>query len=372
MILGGAICIGLFAAFFTPLGSAIVEYSRSVLTKTYPVQVNALEVAENLISFVQNSQHNDLTFPVRFKCTGNHCEFDSTSSQYASVNGYAVRAIAALAQERNDMTLKQSSDAAMAHIMKLCETDVQVCAQKFFAIYDYYSRTNEEQYRAALIRSGDFIWRDARYSLVQDAARADLPAKLEILYTLTRDKRYSETIAAFANAALQKWPNFGGIHLYTSDGYAVNDGMADVASAVLIPAYRVLNDARYLATAEEFFTKSATETHLQSYASEKGMITVLRSVEALLALSKMDMVSEPGRQLHQEQAKRIMHNIVGWQYDTPKRVLFDGKNNLVTGPIDKNSPKNVNYKNVILNAWVALLLLDSDLQQEIFTLLSEV
>ena len=369
VVIGTAVIVGIVIAFFTPLGDIVLKWTQTILSPPEQEQrtIGTADVVLHLARFVQTSLREDGMFIERYRCEGAECT--EVPGIQTSPFGYAIRGLLSAADTTGDTSFIVSADKAVERILRLCKNDARVCERNFFALSDYWERTQDPRYLEAIRSASPLIVETARNAPIETSAQTHALEKVEILYKLSGDEKFRTLLANVANKALEKWPDdIQGTVAYEANGYAIKPNMALYAGGIFVPAFRVTGDTRYLDKATEFYRAARIEEHLPEFSWEGGFAVVLQALEGLIALSGADTVPPLDRQSFAASARVITGRIVGWQFDAPERRLFDGGNNLVTGVLDANELPGTNYKSMNLNGWFLSLLSNEIFANESFTL----
>ncbi len=336
-----------------------LEHNTEPITMV-PEPLTGNSPISDLADFVAGAMDAEGKFLLSYRCEAQNCE--PVPSTEATAFGYSLLGLIAGADAGNDIELRRQADLAITRALRLCGQDANSCLSNFFALEEYYERTNASSYKQALEKAGQLL-------LTTNASRLDAVVgalmfypykKMESLYKITDDESYLELLTVAADTALNNWPDrIEGTAIYeTAAGQKVNYNHLLIASTLFIPAYRATNDEKYLRAAADLFKRSELEQHALGLRSERGVTLLLNSIEGLLDLSKIETLSQADRDAFRSSAALIMKDLFGWQYDAADRAIGDGTGGLLTGVSDATEPAGVNYKNINLNGWFAYLLAD--------------
>lgn len=330
------------------------------------VTVTGTSVASNVAKFIENAQKTDGGFVSRYQCEGSEC-IELANNVDVPPTGYSITGLLMGAILSNNPEMRSNSDIAIDNVLRKCENDLRVCERNFYALQTYYEITGDNKYKEAIINTGEYIMDTMESNTTESLLYKNTYKKLEYLYKLTDDEAYKETVLSTTNEWLSEWPsNVEGQVIYENSGYPVMYHMPITVNGLFLPAYRLSGDKKYLNAATNFFDQASIAENLNELWWEGGMIFMLNSVEGLMALDLV--ISEDIIGTYGSEARIIIGEIIGWQYDSPDRPLYNSDHGIRTGILDTEPLPGVNYKNVNLNGWFITALEESGFVNHTFEL----
>jgi|GEM_PF-3028711 len=342
----------------------VVTNDTFIITDTPVVRE---QVLESLSSFIKNSITLEGAFASRYRCEGNSCE--SQSEQLEDFVGYPIKAIL-LTEGVDSVDFKKGIE----RVTEECRVNIEVCSNNISALYAVYKITGEESYKNFILELAPSIEKEVNEFSFENLIDNNVLRKIEILYDVTGNEKYKKIIVETADKIVSEWPDkLSGAVMYQSGTYQVTFDMPLLISGVLIPAYKLTNDEKYIAIVKEFYLKADLADNINFLAKqgEVGTIALLNAVEGLSFLYLDGITSEVDRNLLKEEAYLIMNRLIGWYYDVPERVIYNGDGGMLTGFVrGVMDPTGVNYKRVALAGWFVVLLEEPVFINSVFYLYS--
>lgn len=357
VILGVLFLAGYFESAPNPEMRPVVEVSL-------PAQATSTkdEVIESLTKFINSSMNEDGNFVSRYRCVYQTCLPQVEIERYA---GYPIEALlTAEVMGDEGVDYKDRAKLAMDSVLASCEKDAQVCSDNLSILYKYYQDTENVSYKNSILTVATEDYVEGSLATQSSAQLIDdnYFKKLEIFYNVTGDDKYKKIIVNAADEVLESWPyGLDGATMYVAEIYPVTFDMPLVINGLLLPACRLTGNRDYCSPAEEFYLKAALSDNLNAFASqgEVGTIALLNAVESLIILNSMNETSVDLKPIFASEATLLMNRILGWYYDSPERVVFNGDGGVLTGFVrGVPDPNGVNYKRVSIDGWIAVLLHD--------------
>ncbi|MBY0328690.1 hypothetical protein K2Q02_01190 [Patescibacteria group bacterium] len=247
----------------------------------------------------------------------------------------------------------KKADDLMEAVMGRCVEDVRYCDRNTFALFSYYQSTNDERYKEALLRLEDDLLKEKTpYVLVAQ----NIPAKWYLLYKVTEREEYKKNLLELADRFINNSFSevIGMPEIYREADFVVYRSMPETVWSVMVPAYELSGDKKYLEYIKAFYKNAKIENHIVDiWNAPGGASDVIKSVEALIQLSVLD--SESAGE-HRALARTLLETVLRYYWDTPDRVIVNGD----FGVFTENMGKRIN-----LQGWLAVLM--EDLKEESFS-----
>ncbi len=309
-------------------------------------RVPANQVATMTVRFVDSALDEKTgTFNLFFACDKEKgtCE-PSNDENLPPHMGYAIMSLKRVGEETGNTAYVAKADAIIKITLERCETDIKHCEWNFFPIHDYYKSTGDSLYRDAMVKLGDSLLAKRP---IGELINNNVPIKWERLYDVTQEKKYKNQLLALADEIMEK-PIAGAKEIYTIGDFSVDDMLAQAMWAVVVPAYRVSKDPKYLVFAEDFFDKARIEDNVDKFLRfSAGISVLLKGLESILDISSLDTsrTSE-----YRDKAKKISGAFLQERWDTPERTLVNGDYGVIIH-------STTNSKTTNLQGWLTVLLL---------------
>ncbi len=258
--------------------------------------------------------------------------------------GYAIMSLKRVGEATGNTAYTAKADAIIKIVLERCETDIKHCEWNFFPLYDYYKNTGDSLYRDAMVKVSDSLLAERP---INDLINNNIPIKWGRLYDVTQEEKYKNRLIASADEVMEK-PIPGAKEVYTIGDFSVDSMLTQAMWAVVVPAYRVSKDPKYLAFAEDFFDKAKIEDNVDKFLPFfAGVSVLLKGLESILDISSLD-ASRTGE--YRDKAKKISGALLQKRWDTPERTLVNGDYGIITHPTNNGKATN-------LQGWFTVLLL---------------
>lgn len=349
------------SGYFEPDSDAAIEPTAEVFL---PVQTTSTreEVIGSLTEFINSSMNSDGNFVSRYRCEFRNCLPQVELEKYVS---YPILALLSAEVSGNEgVNFKDRADLAMGSVLASCEKNTQVCSDNLAILYKYYQDTEDVLYKNLILSVATENYVEDRIATQSSTQLIDdnFFKKLEIFYNVTGDNKYKQIIVDAADETLENWPyGLNGASMYVAEIYPVTFDMPLAINGLLLPACRITGDRDYCSRAEEFYLNVSLADNMNAFASqgEVGTIALLNAVEGLTVLNSMNETNLDLKPIFASEATLLMNRLIGWYYDSPSRVVFNGDGGILTGFVrDVPDPNGVNYKRVSIDGWIAVLLQD--------------
>lgn len=324
---------------------------------TATITVTNDEVRASLVAFAQNALNDDGTVTLRQQCEGRTCA--PLADQVSDFVSPVILTLLHEAIATGNVDFKNAADASFSLMLARCTSEPDVCLWNLEALGAYYELTGSETYLAMLDTYGEMLLDSISPDSIPTEGKTYSRAfdKLEMLYRLTGDEQYKDAIIASAEDVLVAWPE--GLNdevAYETAAIEVNYAAPFIANGLLLPAYRVSGDLKYLEAITDFFAKAEFSGNMNSFGGEMGTVATIQVANAAYFLVGEDVLTDDERKSMQGLADEIVGGLIGWQFDAPTRPLFTGDGSFVSGNYEKDASPSLNHKHANVAAWVADLL----------------
>ncbi|MBX9906643.1 glycoside hydrolase family 88 protein [Patescibacteria group bacterium] len=291
----------------------------------------ANNIAQDLSSFIYTtlSEAESGVFPRSVKCDPQQ---GTCRTEFSTEAPYLSFAILSLKDSGNDLYRKRA-DELMNIVLEGCMSDVGYCDRNFFAMHEYYLSTGEDKYKEGMMTFGESSLEEKD---VLTLMGSNIPAKWSSLYLVTKDERYKDSLLSLAEKFLNN--EFQAVvqtpEIYRSGTTVVYEGMPEMIWGVMLPAYALTQDKRYLEYATYFFDNSNIQNHVYDiWLKRNGSTDVIKSIDALMQISELD--KERAFE-YRAYAKKMLEVILFNYWDTPERNIINGDKGIYTHVFEKS------------------------------------
>jgi len=294
----------------------------------------ARQVAVDMVGFVDKALNEKSgIFHLFFSCNENQKNCVPFSPDSTPHMGYAIISLKKVGEIIGNDGYTKKADAILHTAIERCETeDTIYCEWNFFPLYEYYLATGDTVYKNSMTKLGEVLLEESTFKkMVED----NVPVKWWRLYEITNDEAYKIRLIALADEVLNKPIEdlTATTDLYTANGFKVDDMTIKTIWAVVIPAYKVSQDERYLSYAKDFFSQASVEHAVpEILAHQGGMGTAVKALESMIWISDLD----PSISLdYRTKATKLAESVINESWDSPKRPIINGDYGLLSGSMIK-------------------------------------
>lgn len=328
------------------VGVVIVLAIGGYVFYIFSSRVSANEVATMTAKFVDSALDEKTgTFNLFFECDRGNGTCAPINNDEPPHMGYSIMSLKLVGEETGNTAYITKADTILKTALERCETDTKYCEWNFFPLFHYYKETGDPLYRDAMVKLGDLLLAERSFG---DLVSQNIPVKWWRLYDITKEEKYKDRLLIMADKVLENPISdlTKTKEVYTTGGFSVDNMVTQTIWAVVVPAYRVSNDEKYLAFAETYFDKAKIEDNADKFlVSQTGAAALIKGLEAILDISSLDASQSS---TYMARAKKISEFILQKGWDTPNRKLANGDYGILVSPTRKATN---------LQGWFTVLLL---------------